>query len=278
MTIDWNDAFDNAGRVPGAERLPERWAQAARAFRSRMLGQGLAELDIAYGPGPRNRLDLFRCAGVPTGTVVFVHGGYWMRLDKSFWSHLAGGVIAGGWNVAMPSYTLAPDARISGIAREIAQAVSVAAARGGPGPVHLVGHSAGAQLVTRMLCEVSPLPGNVANRLGRIVPVSGIYDLRPLLHTEMNRSLGLTAAEAGRESPALNRRAVDVPVTFWVGTEERPEFLRQTRLACEAWANGNVAARYVAGRNHFSVIDDLARPKSELVAELTALGLKPDEA
>ena len=45
--------------------------------------------------------------------VVFVHGGYWLRFHRDIWSHFAQGLTARGWAVAMPSYTLAPEARIA---------------------------------------------------------------------------------------------------------------------------------------------------------------------
>jgi acetyl esterase/lipase len=130
--IDWDDAFDNGGYVHGSAEMPGRWAAAAAAFRD---AQGSAEYDLAYGPGARNRMDIFRPAD-PRGLVVFIHGGYWRRFDKSFWSLLAAGPLARGWAVAMPSYTLAPDARIATITAEIGQAIT-AAADLAQGPIRL---------------------------------------------------------------------------------------------------------------------------------------------
>ena len=96
--------------------------------------------------------------GRPKGLVVFVHGGFWKALDKSFWSHLARGSVESGYAVAMPSYTLCPTVRISEITREIAAAVERAAAMV-EGPLFLTGHSAGGHLVTRMISATSPLAG-----------------------------------------------------------------------------------------------------------------------
>jgi hypothetical protein len=106
------------------------------------------------------------------------------------------------------------------------------------------------------------------------VAVSGIYDLRPLLACTMNETLALTPAEAVAESPVSHLPAGKVPLTLWVGAEERPEFLRQTRLLCEQWAirGASVRARYETGKNHFSVIDRLADAQSPLVAALLDTG------
>lgn len=263
--IDWDAAFDNAGHVPGAAELMARWAEEAAAFR----GAARAELDLSYGSGARNRFDLFRPEGEAVGLVVFVHGGYWHKFDKGCWSHLAAGPLAAGWAVAMPSYTLAPEGRISQMTGEVAQAV-VAAAERVEGPVRLIGHSAGGHLVSRMACADAPLGADVAARLERVISLSGLHDLRPLLGTKMNDILGLTAEEAAAESAALLAPRMDLDTLFWVGAAERPEFLRQTRLIAEVWGEGGARVRdhYDAGHNHFSVVGELARPDSDLVQAL----------
>ena len=78
----------------------------------------------------RNRATVstsFSPEAAPQGLLVFVHGGYWLRFDREMWSHLAAGAVARGWACAVPSYTLAPEARIGAMTREIASAVEVAA-------------------------------------------------------------------------------------------------------------------------------------------------------
>jgi len=266
--IDWNDAFDNMGYVPGAAALPQAWSDAAAAFRARLDAEGRLTPDLAYGPGPREALDLVLPEGDSAGLVVFVHGGYWRMFDKSYWTHLAAGCAARGWTVALPSYPLAPEARISGITAAIARAVGFAAARV-PGPVRLSGHSAGGHLVTRMMCK-GVLPGDVAARLARVVSISGLHQLEPLVDTAMNDTLRLSAEEAAAESPAGLDPLPSVPLTAWVGAQERPEFLRQTRLIEEVWAlkGAQVSAIYDPGHTHFSVIEALIHPDSPLTGAI----------
>ncbi len=258
--LDWSDAFENGAYIPGAQDLPAVWAARAAAFRD----QTCCDLDLAYGPHARHRLDLFHPVGTPKGCVVFFHGGYWHRFDKSSWSHLAAGPLARGWAVAMPSYPLAPEVRIAEITRAAAWAVEWVAAQG-LGPLRLIGHSAGGHLVSRLLCpDAAP-----AAAIERVVSLSGLHDLRPLLHTRMNDTLGLDLEEATAESPALHTPA-PVPTVFWTGAEERPEFLRQARLAAEAWGRKGAPAHAVfePGQNHFTIIDGLARPDSPLTGAL----------
>lgn len=265
MIQDWDDAYTNGAYIADGAAYPAKWAKLAQDFRAEMLAAGRAELDLRYGAAARATLDLFHPAGTPTGLAVFVHGGYWMAFDKSSWSHLAAGALARGWAVCLPSYTLAPEARISEITRQVAAAIRFAAARV-QGPLRLAGHSAGGHLVTRMVCADSPLPENVRGRIAHVVSISGVHDLRPLLRTRMNATLRLDEAEAAAESPALLRPMEGCSVTCWVGSAERPEFLRQNDLLANIWTGLGADMRRVhaEGRHHFDVIEGLAEPASRL--------------
>ena len=78
--------------IPGAEDLPELWETEAQAFRSREAAIGRARLNLPYGPGERQALDIFHPAGKAEGLIVFIHGGYWHKFHRHFWSHYAEGL------------------------------------------------------------------------------------------------------------------------------------------------------------------------------------------
>lgn len=258
-----DDAYANAAYIPESSDYPPRWERAAAALREGLLEQGLADLDLSYGDTARQRFDLFHPGGAPQGLMIFVHGGYWLRFDKSVWSHLAAGALSRGWAVAMPSYDLCPQVRISDITAQIAQAVTTAADMVA-GPVVLAGHSAGGHLVARML-EPERLPESVAARLRHVMPISPVSDLRPLLRTSMNADFQLDEAAAVAESPVMMQNRLPVPVTVWVGADERPAFLDQARWLAEAWGCGHVVDE---GRHHFDVIDALADKDSAMIGRL----------
>jgi acetyl esterase/lipase len=265
MIQDWDDAYTNGAYIEGGASYPAKWAAEAKAFRAQMPAER-AELDVRYGPAERETLDLFHPAGTAAkGLAIFVHGGYWMRFDKFSWSHLAAGALQHGWAVCLPGYTLAPEARIAEIARQVAGAIRFSADRV-EGPLRLAGHSAGGHLVTRMVCADSFLPDEVRSRIGHVVSISGLHDLRPLMRTKMNATLRMDEAEAIAESPALRRPMDNCSVTCWVGTAERPEFLRQNDLLANVWTGlgANMRSVHAEGRHHFDVIDDLADPASKL--------------
>ncbi|AMS44654.1 esterase (plasmid) [Aminobacter sp. Y103A] len=256
---DWDNAYTNGANIAGGDRWPAAWVESAQTFRDALSADERAQFDIAYGDRPRNLLDLFLPEGTPKGLVVFVHGGYWMALDKSYWSHLAKGSIDSGYAVAMPSYSLCPEVRIGDIVREVGAAIGKAAALV-EGPIMLTGHSAGGHLVSRMVAAASPLAPDVQSRIRHVVSLSGVHDLRPLINTGMNKTLHIDETEALAESPALLRPVDNVRITCWVGGGERAEFLRQNALLSNIWTGlGATTATVVEpDRHHFSVIDGLA--------------------
>lgn len=262
---DLDIAYTNAAFIPGGADYPARWAVQAAGFREGMVEQGLADLGRPYGDSARQRYDLYLPGQSPRGLCVIVHGGYWRAFDPSVFSHLAGGAVARGWAVAMPGYDLCPAVRIGDITRQIARAITAAAAMVA-GPVVLGGHSAGGHLVARML-DPGLLPDDVAARLTHVLPISMLSDLRPLMQTAMNADFRLTEAEALAESPLLRPARLPVPVTLWVGGAERPAFLDQTRWLAAAWDVPQVIA---PDRHHFDVIDPLTDPTSDMLARLLA--------
>lgn len=258
--MNWDDAYSNSAFIPGGDSFPARWSEAAGRFRA----TAKARLDQPYGPGEREVYDLFLPAGTPRGTVIFIHGGYWLAFDKSYWSHLASGPLAHGWSVAMPSYTLCPQARIGEIVQQIRRAAATIADRA-PSEIRLAGHSAGGHLATRLCCGDSPFT--------KVLSISGLHDLRPLMRTSMNAKLRLDQAEAAAESPALLTPREGTVLTAWVGADERPEFIRQTILLANIWSGAGARTKQVIapGRHHFDVIDELAQSDSAMVAELLDL-------
>lgn len=269
QVTDFDDAYANGANIARGDRWPKLWVEPAAGFRKALEAEGRAKLDQAYGERSRNRFDLFLPKGAPKGLVVYIHGGFWLRFDKSFWSHLAAGPLAHGHAVAMPSYTLCPDIRISGIVAEMGAAIETAAALV-EGPIRLTGHSAGGHLATRMITTTSPLSATTRARIASTVSIAGVHDLRPMMRTAMNADLKLDEAQALAESPALLRPLKDARVTCWVGGAERAEFRRQNALLANIWTGLGAVTACVEepDRHHFDVIDGLADPEHALTRTL----------
>ncbi len=251
---DLSRDYQNSAFIPDGDAYYPRWQAEAAAFRAGITER--AELNIPYDPGTRHAFDLFHPEASPKGLLVFVHGGYWLACDRADYSHLAAGALARGWACAMPSYTLAPEGRIAAMTQEVAQAVRAAAARIS-GPVVVTGHSAGGHLSARMGCADLDL------RVARVVPISPLADLAPLMQTDMNTDLHIDTVEAAAESPARLALRPGTKAHVWVGGQERPAFLWHARTLSEEW---NCPWTVAAGKHHFDVIDGLTDPDSPLMA------------
>ncbi len=253
--MDFDRAYANGPFIAGADAFPSRWARDAAEFRAALGPRACTA--IPYGPKPRHRLDLFLPETTPRGLLIFVHGGYWLKFDRGLWSHLAAGALARGWACAMPSYTLAPEARIGAMTLEIARAIEVAAGLVA-GPIVVTGHSAGGHLSARMGCADVPL----SVPLLRVAPISPLADLESIALTAMNADLQLDPEEIAAESPARLPLRPGVASHIWVGAQERAAFIWQARLLSEAWS---CAWTPESGRHHFDVIDGLIDPDSALM-------------
>ena len=270
---DPDDAYENRLHIPNADKHLSAWPVDAAAFRDRHPD---SDCDRSYGAGERAAYDLFLPNGgleAAPGVVAFVHGGYWVALSKDDVSHLAGGMLARGWAVAMIGYRLAPQARIADITGEIAAAVT-ALGEVGTGPLRLAGHSAGGHLVTRMMCRDVTLGSAALERLDRVVSISGLRDLRPLRALAKNDLWRLDDAESAQESPVLQTPRQNIDLVCVAGAEERPEFIRQNALLPLAWQGLGIPGygQLLAGHNHFTIIETMTDPQSQL-CELIATPL-----
>ena len=263
------DEYNNRALVPDHPRIIVDWHADAKAYRERAR----ADLDIAYGARPRNRLDVFypeQDQGSPL--VVFIHGGYWRSFDKSVFSHMAAGANAHGLMVAVPSYTLCPEVSVVEIIEELRQCCLFLSQKFGRRLV-IAGHSAGGHLAACMAATGWAHFGRRADLVQACLSISGVFDLRPLIATPFNDDLHLTAASAIQASPLLWPMPNHLPFDSWVGGDESFEFLRQARSLPAAWEGLGLACRYtvVAGANHFTVPGALADPASAMTQRLAEL-------
>ncbi|TCT08392.1 acetyl esterase/lipase [Tepidamorphus gemmatus] len=268
--IDYEAEYNNRARVPEHPAIIEGWARDAAAFRN----TASAELDLAYGPRQRNRVDLFFPAADRRveRLAIFIHGGYWQMLDKSYFSHLARGPLAHGIAVAMPTYTLCPEVGIGEIIEEMRALVRFLHDRYRL-PMAVSGHSAGGHLAAALLATDWTARGLPEAVVPAAQPISGLFDLVPLVATTLNRALKLDSVEAGRVSPLNWPSPAGLALHAWVGGAESDEFLRQSREIVDEWIEGGVRAEYfeATGANHFTVIAPLAEPDSDMTRDLAAL-------
>jgi arylformamidase len=267
----WLDLqYNNRARIPEHPQIFQRWENASALARDGMD----CELDIAYGDGPGETLDLFTPQSPRSPVLVFIHGGWWRTLDKSDYSFIAPSFVQAGAMVVLPNYALCPAVTIEQIAMQMVRALAWIgrhARRYGGDPHHIVvaGHSAGAHLAAMLLCCNWKAVGRdlPAGLTRRALTVSGVFDLEPLRHTPfLQGDLHLTPAAVGRLSPAyLPPPAGTLYAT--VGANESEEFRRQNALIREQWGPRAVpVCEEVPGTHHLNVLHELADPETRLHA------------
>jgi arylformamidase len=262
--------YNNRARVPDHASHLQKWATASAHARA----HAPCALDLRYGDGPNETLDVFPTTAPQAPVLVFVHGGYWRSLDKSDHSFVAPSFTAAGALVLVPNYALAPAVTLETITLQVARAVEWAwrhaAEHGGdPSRIVVAGHSAGGHLAAMMLsCRWKQLADDLPAQLVQgALSLSGLYDLEPLRLTPfLQADLRLTPASVKRLSPAFFPRPKGKLVSL-VGALESEEFLRQNQLIRDVWGPTAVpVCETVAGADHFSILRHLADPDSRVHA------------
>jgi arylformamidase len=265
--VDYEREYNNRARVPEHPEIMAGWARDAAAYRA-----ANPPLQIAYGARPRETLDLFGRQDRPV--VLFIHGGYWQALDGSSFSHMARGLNVHGIAVAVATYDLCPGVSVDTILGQMRDATRLLHGKTGRSII-AVGHSAGGHLAACLLAtDWRALdPGLPAQLVHAACCLSGLFDLRPLLHTQLNRALKLDATEAARLSPLLWTPPAGARLHAAVGEFESAEYHRQSREIAERWSAGGAEASWeaVSGANHFTIIAPLADPDSRMVHEIANL-------
>jgi arylformamidase len=269
---DYEAEYNNRARVPEFQAIFAQWLAEGAAYRERWGG----EIGLPYAPGERTRMDLFGDGQGPV--AMFVHGGYWQSLGRESFSHLAGGSNAHGVTVAIPGYDLCPQVSMAEILRELREATAFVWRRFGK-RIAVSGHSAGGHLAACLLATDWPAhaPDLPPGLVHSATCISGLFDLKPLVGTTINKALGMDEAEALRLSPAFWPAPRGLTLDAIVGGEESAEYWRQSRLIAERWGAEGVRTRceMVEGANHFTVIAPLADPDSAMTKRFVALA---DEA
>jgi len=266
--------YNNLARVKDHPAYFQRWAHDSAAARDTLP----ARIDVPYGSGTNETLDVFPAPVPDAPVLVFIHGGYWRAMDKKDHSFIAPAFNDRGVCVVQPNYALCPGTpeqpvTVPGILMQMVRALEwtwrhVAAHGGDPSRITVAGHSAGGHMAAALLsCDWKAVAPDLPAQLVRnALSISGLYDLRPLQHTPfLMNTLKLTDADALRASPALWPAPKRGQLYAVAGGDESEEFIRHNAMIREAWGRNTVpVCEVLPGLNHFGVVDALADPAHAL--------------
>ncbi|MEO0357921.1 MAG: alpha/beta hydrolase [Pseudomonadota bacterium] len=239
------------------------------------------QIDLRYGAGPKQKLDVFTCGDPGAPTLFYIHGGYWQRGDKSVYSFLAVPFVAAGANVVVVGYDLCPTVSITQISAELREAVAFAWRNASQLGLNadrftVMGHSAGGHLTQMMMATDWPSHSDdlPADLIKAGIPVSPLSYLEPVRLSVLNDGLRMDAAEADAQSPITHHPPVtSAPQLVVVGGRETDEFKRQSQMYVDAFATAErtVDMYVVPDVDHFDELNVLADPSSPFFQKTCAL-------
>lgn len=240
-------------------------------------------VELAYGTDPRQRLDFTTAPARNAPLVLFVHGGGWRRGDKRIAGHMAAHFHGRGHAFAAINYRLVPDARPDAQAADVAAAIAFLvrnARRLGLDPerIMLVGHSAGAHLVTLVGTDPSYLGAHriPVTAIDGVVPLDGAgYDVPrqlaaagPLLRRIYANAFGEEPAYQRRVSPIAHAAAPNAQRFLILHVASRPDDAgaQSTALAAALRAGRTPAEVAAVDGNHMTIFRRFGAPGHEATA------------
>lgn len=237
----------------------------------------------------KHRLDLFlpeppQRRDDPWPVIVFAHGGGWTSGDKALraggrdvYGNIGRYFAARGIGVAVVNYRLQFDVTWREQVADVADAVGWVAANvgslgGDPEALFLLGHSAGAQLMTRVALDRETAARHGVPELCGLVPVSGAgFDLADTGTYELGARLDyyerrFRAGDPGEAwqvdaSPVTYLHPDAPPALLLYAERDWPALQRQALVLHEAFARFGVPADLVRvpGQDHYTIVLTLSR-------------------
>jgi acetyl esterase/lipase len=234
------------------------------------------ERNIAYGSAPEQTMDVYLPANAQNAPVIFmVHGGGWRRGDKE-----AAGVVNNkvehwlpkGYIVVSVGYRLVPDVTPMGEAQDVAKALAFAQNKarswgGDPSRFVLMGHSAGAHLVTLLSAQPTlAASAGAGSWLGTVALDSAAYNVVEIMQ---QRHFGLYDEAFGNDqqlwreaSPTLQLARAPVPMLLVCGSRRADACAQAQAFADKAKSFGGSVRVYPIDMRHGEINAQLGAPGS----------------
>ena len=264
--------------VTGVDEHLERAATRSAAVRERYSHHA----DVSYGDSRGQTIDVFPARATDSPLHLFIHGGYWRALDKHFYTELAGPMVDAGAAAMLVNYDLCPAVTIAQIVAQVRDSIVFAHRYAGrynadPNRIFVSGHSAGGHLTGMMMAtDWQDSYGLPADLIKGAAPLSGLFDIEPHRHTDLQSDIRLSEADAAANSPQRLPLHFHGSVICAVGGGESNSFKRQSADFAQKCRSAGIDCNYLetGTDNHFEITDRLGDAADELTRALfTQMGL-----
>ena len=238
-------------------------------------------LDVRYGSGEKETLDIFPADASSAPVHLFIHGGYWRAMDKSDYSFIADVFQPAGATTVLINYDLCPDVTLDTIVAQTMRAIAwtwrnIAEHGGDPDRLYVSGNSAGGHLTAMALAHDWTAEGLPDYIIRGAMPVTGVFDCEPVPDTTVNELVRLDREEARRLSPLRNPPRRALPVLVAVGGAEPRLWIRMSKDYAALCREHGLECEYMElpGHDHFDVSRAIGDAQSPLArAMLRMMGL-----
>jgi arylformamidase len=264
--VDLDAAYDQLLYAPVGHQILPRFAINSEQARAR-LGPPQR---VAYGPSEFERLDIYRTNRPKAPIFLYIHGGAWLRgsaADSGFPAEI---FVNAGAHYVVPDFIAvsAADGDLRTMAEQVRRAIAWTYSNAGtfdgdPERLYIGGHSSGGHLCGVALVtdwkKDFELPETVVK--GGLC-MSGMYDLKPVRLSARSKYVRFTDEIEQAMSPQRHLDLLRAPIIVTYGTNDTPEFQRQSReFAAAVKAAGKPVELIVAeSYNHFETGESLGNP------------------
>lgn len=224
---------------------------------------------FAYGNGRMEHLDVYRTGRERAPVFAFIHGGAWKANLSERYAFAAETFVTAGAHFVLVDFDGVEDTgmRLLPIADQVRRAIAwvyanAASFGGDPERIHVGGHSSGAHLTGCALVTRWSDYGVPDTVIAGALCCSGMYDLAPVRLSARSSYVKFDDETVEQLSAIRHLERITMPLVLAYGTEESPEFQRQTRdFAAALTAQGKRVQLLVGDAyNHFEISETLGNP------------------
>jgi arylformamidase len=248
----------------------QRFVQERRNERNALMARVLGKPErVAYGPGEKEKVDIYKTKRPHAPVMVFLHGGSWRGGSSAQGAYHAEPFVRAGGIFINVEFNNVPDFKgdlnpmVDQCRRAVGWVYRNAKSFGGdPNAIYLSGFSSGGHLggcVVITEWEKQGLPRDV---LKGAVLGSGLYDLKPVRLSKRSAFVKIDDVTEQALSAIRHLDKVQTPLVLTIGLLETPEFQRQSRdfAAALTKAGKPVTLITAKGHNHFEMGESLSNP------------------